>query len=57
MGDNVVREIRNGVVPVFGACGFTSQMALQRVNPKLVITHSPGYMLITNIQNRDLAIS
>ena len=50
-------EIRKGEVPVFWACGVTPQMALQRAKPDLVITHAPGYMFITDIKDKDLAVS
>ncbi len=50
-------EIRPGEVPVFWACGVTPQMALQRAQPDLVITHAPGYMFITDIRDQDLAAS
>jgi uncharacterized protein YcsI (UPF0317 family) len=51
-GDNV--EIREGEVPVFWACGVTPQSVIMNVKPKIVITHSPGHMLITDIKNIDL---
>lgn len=35
-------------VPVFWACGVTSQAALERANLPLFIAHAPGCMLITD---------
>lgn len=51
-GDPV--EIRDGEVPVFWACGVTPQSVLMSVKPDFVITHAPGYMLITDVKNVDL---
>ena len=51
-GDSV--EIKDGEVPVFWACGVTPQSVVMNVKPKIVITHSPGHMLITDIKNEDL---
>jgi len=38
--------VRPGEVPVFWACGVTSQNALLAAGIPLVITHAPGHMLI-----------
>lgn len=46
-GDPVT--IRHGDVPVFWACGVTSQAALRRAAPPRAITHVPGRMLITDL--------
>lgn len=51
-GDSV--EIKKGEVPVFWACGVTPQSVVMNVKPKIVITHSPGHMLITDTKNIDL---
>lgn len=51
-GDPV--EIKDGEVPVFWACGVTPQSVLMAVKPDFVITHAPGYMLLTDIKNADL---
>lgn len=47
-------KIKEGEVPVFWACGVTPQSVVMNVKPKIVITHSPGHMLITDIKNIDL---
>ncbi len=39
-------------VPVFWACGVTPQNALAAARPPLCITHTPGRMLITDIEDR-----
>jgi uncharacterized protein YcsI (UPF0317 family) len=52
-GDAV--EILPGEVPVFWACGVTPQQAIRHARLPLVITHQPGYMLVTDIRNADLA--
>jgi uncharacterized protein YcsI (UPF0317 family) len=46
-GDPV--EIHPGEVPVFWACGVTSQLAVVGAKCELAITHSPGCMLITDL--------
>jgi uncharacterized protein YcsI (UPF0317 family) len=51
-GDSV--PIREGEIPVFWACGVTPQVALMQARPPIAITHSPGYMLITDIRDEDL---
>ena len=51
-GDKV--HIRDGEQPLFWACGVTSQVVIQNAKPPLSITHSPGCMLITDLQNGSL---
>ena len=53
-GDTVT--IKEGEVPVFWACGVTPQVAIENAKPDFCITHSPGYMLVTDIRNSSLAI-
>lgn len=48
-------EIKENEVPVFWACGVTSQAAALRSKPPLMITHSPGHMFITDILDEELA--
>jgi uncharacterized protein YcsI (UPF0317 family) len=45
-------EIRPGEVPVFWASGMTAQNALEHARPDIWITHSPGHMLITDVDAR-----
>ena len=49
--------IREGEVPVFWACGVTSQVALEGAlrsgTVKLAITHSPGHMFIADRLNAE----
>lgn len=49
-------EIRSGEVPVFWACGVTPQAVLMASKPEFCITHAPGYMLVTDKLNAQLAI-
>lgn len=42
-------EIRAGEVPVYWACGVTPQNVLLQAKLPLVITHSPGHMLIADV--------
>ncbi len=53
-GDRVT--IRADELPVFWACGVTPQVAIERARPALSITHSPGYMLISDLLNSNLAV-
>ncbi|RHW76499.1 putative hydro-lyase [Colwellia sp. RSH04] len=46
--------IKEGEIPVFWACGVTPQLAIKNAKPPICITHSPGYMLITDIPNTSL---
>jgi uncharacterized protein YcsI (UPF0317 family) len=49
-------DILPGEIPVFWACGVTPQSVVMSVSPEFCITHAPGYMLITDILNSDLAL-
>lgn len=51
-GDAV--PIAPGEIPVFWACGVTPQAAALASKPPLMITHAPGYMLVTDLQNDQL---
>lgn len=44
-------RIDPGEVPVFWACGVTPQSALVNARLPICITHSPGHMLITDIDD------
>lgn len=46
--------IKKGEIPVFWPCGVTPQAVVMNTKPKLVITHAPGHMLITDIKNAEL---
>lgn len=52
-GDDPV--IEPGELPVFWACGVTPQVVLEAAKPPFCITHRPGYMLVTDRRNLDLA--
>jgi uncharacterized protein YcsI (UPF0317 family) len=52
-GDAV--QIASDELPVFWACGVTPQEAIRGACLPLVITHQPGYMLVTDIPNATLA--
>ncbi len=51
-GDAVT--VRAGEVPVFWACGVTPQAALLQSRPPFAITHKPGHMFLTDLQDTDL---
>lgn len=53
-GDPVT--IRDGEMPVFWACGVTPQSVLLDSKPAFCITHAPGYMLVTDLRNAEVAI-
>ena len=41
--------IKENEVPIFWGCGVTSQVAVTNAAPAVCITHAPGAMLITEI--------
>ena len=43
-------------IPVFWACGVTSQLAATSVSLPRVITHAPGHMFISDLKDEDLTI-
>ena len=47
-------DIYDGEIPVFWPCGVTPQAAVENAKPPIVITHSPGHMFITDIENTRL---
>ena len=49
-GDAVA--ILPGEVPLFWACGVTSQAALQQAKLPLFLAHAPGCMLVTDLPHR-----
>lgn len=51
-GDAVT--VRDHEVPVFWACGVTTQTAILQAKPELAITHAPGYMFLTDLKDEDL---
>ena len=53
-GDAV--RIDAGEIPVFWACGVTPQAVVAASRPELCITHAPGYMLVTDLKNHQLAV-
>lgn len=53
-GDAV--EVQADELPVFWACGVTPQAVIAEVKPDFCITHAPGSMLITDLNNSRLAV-
>ena len=43
-------------IPVFWACGVTSQLAATSVPLYRVITHAPGHMFVSDLRDEDLTI-
>ena len=52
-GDPVT--IYPGEIPVFWACGVTPQAVAMHSSPALMITHTPGHMFVTDLQDEALA--
>ena len=49
-------EIKKDEIPVFWACGITPQIVAQTSKPPLMITHSPGHMFVTDLDNDQLLV-
>ena len=43
-------------VPMFWACGVTPQSVAIASKPELMITHQPGYLFVTDVENEELLI-
>jgi len=43
-------------IPVFWACGVTSQLAATSAPLAKVITHSPGHMFVSDLKDNDMTI-
>lgn len=54
-GDAVT--IHEGDVPMFWACGVTSQAAVMAAAPPFAVTHEPGHMFITDARDSDYRIA
>ena len=48
-------EVRDDELPLFWACGITPQSVVLEAKPSLCITHAPGHMLVTDLENASLA--
>ncbi len=55
-GDAV--DVVEGEVPVFWACGVTTQSAIKSAGDKvsLAITHAPGHMAVLALRDEDLIV-
>ena len=51
-GDPV--PVNDGEIPVFWACGVTSQLAVLKANVEFFICHKPGHMFITDLTDNQL---
>lgn len=47
-------DIADDEVPVFWACGVTPQFVAIQSKPDLLISHSPGYMFISDLTSADM---
>ena len=48
--------LQSDELPVFWACGVTPQAVIVATKPSFAITHVPGRMLVTDLQNAQLAV-
>jgi uncharacterized protein YcsI (UPF0317 family) len=48
-------EIREGETPVFWACGVTPQNVVQQAKLPLAVSHTPGYMFVSDLKNSSYA--
>ncbi len=48
-GDAVT--VKDGEVPVFWACGVTTQAAILQAKPEFAITHAPGHMFVSDLKD------
>jgi uncharacterized protein YcsI (UPF0317 family) len=48
-------DVAPGEVPVFWACGVTPQLAIERAEPPLAITHLSAHMLVTDVRLEELS--
>ena len=48
-------EVKEDEMPLFWACGVTPQSVVLDAKPSLCITHAPGHMLVTDLENASLA--
>lgn len=53
-GDSVT--IKKGEVPVFWACGVTPQAVIMESKPSIMISHAPGCMFISDMQDKTLSV-
>ena len=49
-------KINHDDIPVFWACGVTPQAVVLQSKPKLMITHFPGHMFVTDVNDEQIAI-
>lgn len=49
-------EVRADELPLFWACGITPQSVVLDARPSLCITHAPGHMLVTDLENASMAM-
>ena len=48
-------EVRSDELPVFWACGVTPQAVIVAAKSPFAITHAPGFMLVTDLKNNQMA--
>ena len=54
-GDNI--EIKDDEIPLFWPCGVTPQNVLRDIKIPFAITHSPGYMFVTDKKDSDYYVN
>ncbi len=53
-GDPVT--IKPDEIPVFWACGVTSQLAVLSAKLPLVLTHAPGHIFVSDLRDEHLTL-
>jgi len=48
--------VKRGEIPLFWACGVTTQVIALRAKPEIMMTHSPGHMFISDILNEEYSL-
>jgi uncharacterized protein YcsI (UPF0317 family) len=56
-GSHGLKELRDDELPVFWACGATSQVAMERAQVPLAITHSRAHMVLTDRKSEEFAVA
>ena len=51
-----LKEISEGLMPVFWACGVTPQLVALNSKPELMITHAPAHAFVTDLKVDQICI-
>jgi uncharacterized protein YcsI (UPF0317 family) len=56
-GGHGLKELNDDELPVFWACGATAQVAMERAQVPLAITHSRAHMVLTDRKSEEFAVA